>query len=61
MSSVWFYEPFYDFDRFLDDAISTGAVPDTTAVARRGKGGGAQEGPGAIRPLKPRCVGYALC
>ncbi|KAF8899826.1 HSP20-like chaperone [Gymnopilus junonius] len=54
MSSVWFYEPFYDFDRFLDDALTSGAAPESTAMQLRGKGGGAQEGPGAIRPLKPR-------
>ena len=46
MSSVFFYEPFYDFERFLDDALSPRARPTPQQV----EGGGS----GAVRSLKPR-------
>ncbi|PPQ71414.1 hypothetical protein CVT24_012232 [Panaeolus cyanescens] len=50
MSSVFYYEPFYDFDRFLDDALSTrlGSSNDNT-IARRDSSES-----GAVRNLKPR-------
>jgi len=30
MSSVFFYEPFYDFERILNDALSERQVPDSS-------------------------------
>ncbi|RDB20963.1 Heat shock protein 16 [Hypsizygus marmoreus] len=55
MSSVFFYEPFYDFDRLLDDALSTRWIAPPapgTQLARRGP----TEGTDVIRALKPRHV-----
>ncbi|KAF9052852.1 small heat shock protein [Panaeolus papilionaceus] len=51
MSSVFYYEPFYDFDRFLDEALSTriGSASDN-AVARRNDSSDS----GAARNMKPR-------
>src|SRR6188768_3652025 len=53
MSSVFFYEPFYDFDRFFDDITGT----------RQGNVAGQEmqrlqnvEGSGAVRAFKPRYV-----
>lgn len=53
MSSVFYYEPFYDFDRFLDEALSTriGSASDN-AVARRNDSSDS----GAARNMKPRYV-----
>ncbi|CAA7260696.1 unnamed protein product [Cyclocybe aegerita] len=48
MSSVFFYEPFYDFDRFFDDVFAPRqAVRDGNQVAQRSVDG-------AVRSLKPR-------
>ncbi|TFK26317.1 small heat shock protein [Coprinopsis marcescibilis] len=55
MSSVFFYEPFYDFDRLLDDAllgrgyVTSGSSPTTDRQLQK-----RSEGDGAIRPFKPR-------
>lgn len=50
MSSVLFYEPFYDFERFFDDAFSP----------RQNRGGSQpqlrNDGDGAVRALRPRYV-----
>lgn len=54
MSNVWFYEPFYDLDRFFDDL----------SHPRLSHRGGNQlqraEGDGAVRSLKPRHVYHEL-
>ncbi|RDB18513.1 Heat shock protein 16 [Hypsizygus marmoreus] len=47
MSTVFFYEPFYDFDRLLDEAF---ARIGNKGVSRRGL----ENNDGAIRSLKPR-------
>ncbi|TFK30023.1 small heat shock protein [Coprinopsis marcescibilis] len=54
MSSVFFYEPFYDLDRFLDDALSYRqlANTDSNQVARRSNDNSSNDG--AVRPLRPR-------
>lgn len=51
--SVFYYEPFYDFDRLLDDALSPRFTPTTgqTQLQRRNQTEGEA---GAVRPLKPR-------
>ncbi|TFK26303.1 small heat shock protein [Coprinopsis marcescibilis] len=52
MSNVFFYEPFYDFDRFFDEAFGPRRQP--------GSAGGRQlqqritENDGAVRHVKPR-------
>jgi len=50
--SVLFYEPFYDIERFFDEAFSGRQEPasDTKGQRRIGRG----EGDGAPRSLKPR-------
>ncbi|KAF8645728.1 hypothetical protein AX16_007596 [Volvariella volvacea WC 439] len=48
MSSLWFYEPFYNFDRFFDEAFNT--LPQAAASRRAVEG---TEG-GAVRSLRPR-------
>ena len=51
--SVFYYEPFYDFDRLLDDVL-------TPRTARNGVHKRALQGDatpeGAVRALKPRFV-----
>ncbi|TFK42490.1 small heat shock protein [Crucibulum laeve] len=51
MSSVFYYEPFYDFERFLDDAVSSRLGSNETQLQRRNNNDG--DG-GAVRALKPR-------
>lgn len=59
MSNVFFYEPFYDFDRFLDEALggasarrSSGGVPNGQVQRRP------ENVDGAVRHFKPRYVTY---
>ncbi|KAF8909250.1 HSP20-like chaperone [Gymnopilus junonius] len=47
MSNVFFYEPFYDFDRFFEEAFSP------RLVARNGNNGQSNVD-GAVRSFKPR-------
>jgi len=53
MSNIFFYEPFYDLDRVVDEALSSGNRHRIS-----GKEGQLQRssdsGEGAIRPFKPR-------
>jgi len=49
MSSVWYYEPFYDLDRFLDETF--GGRWDSSGQRRRIEAG---ESGGAVRAIKPR-------
>ncbi|TEB38098.1 small heat shock protein [Coprinellus micaceus] len=52
MSSVFFYEPFYDLDRFLDEAFGSTRRPvagNDTQLQRRDAAGD-----GAVRAFKPR-------
>jgi len=51
MSSVFFYEPFYDFDRFFDDMNRQGSATGQEIQRRRNVEGG-----GAVRAFKPRYV-----
>jgi HSP20 family protein len=54
MSSVFFYEPFYDLDRFLDEAFGSTRRPvagNDTQLQRRDAAGD-----GAVRAFKPRYV-----
>jgi len=51
MSSVFFYEPFYDFDRFFDDMNRQGNATGQEIQRRRNVEGG-----GAVRAFKPRYV-----
>ncbi|KDR81701.1 hypothetical protein GALMADRAFT_89952 [Galerina marginata CBS 339.88] len=53
MSSVFYYEPFYDFDRFLDDALTTRLGGNEGSVQRRITHEN-KPGEGAVRALKPR-------
>jgi len=55
MSNVFFYEPFYDFDRFLEQALNSQAAfngqnQKNRQLAQR------SEVDGAVRSLKPRFV-----
>ncbi|EAU91899.1 small heat shock protein [Coprinopsis cinerea okayama7 len=50
MSNVFFYEPFYDFDRFFDEAFGGQRVP---SVGRQIQSRVAEED-GAVRHFKPR-------
>ena len=55
--SVFYYEPFYDFDRFFDNVLSPRTVRNfggDQQVQRRVQGDAAPEG--AVRDLKPRFV-----
>ncbi|KAF5380858.1 hypothetical protein D9615_004040 [Tricholomella constricta] len=52
MSSVFYYEPFYDFDRLLDDTFGSRFPTAGNQLQRRGQNEG--EGVGAVRSLKPR-------
>ncbi|KAF9045264.1 small heat shock protein [Panaeolus papilionaceus] len=49
MSDVLFYEPFYDLDRFLDEALSTRQPSSGKQLQRRGAGGDSVL-PRAMRP-----------
>ncbi|GLB34862.1 putative small heat shock protein (HSP20) family protein [Lyophyllum shimeji] len=50
--SVFYYEPFYDFDRLLDDALSPRYTStNQNQLQRRQQTEGEA---GAVRPLKPR-------
>ncbi|TEB38090.1 small heat shock protein [Coprinellus micaceus] len=53
MSSVFFYEPFYDVDRFFDEAFGPGrrAISGTENQLQRRSGGNVD---GAVRAFKPR-------
>jgi hypothetical protein len=54
--SVFFYEPFYDFDTFLDDALNTRLDSKDRSLQRRTD---VQPVEGTITtPLKPRYVRY---
>lgn len=52
--SVFLYEPFYDIERFFDEALSgrQESASENKAQRRIGRG----EGDGASRSLKPRYV-----
>jgi HSP20 family protein len=52
MSSVFFYEPFYDFERFLDETMSNRPFNDGTVQRRPALE--SKAGEGAVRSLKPR-------
>ncbi|KAJ3521429.1 hypothetical protein NMY22_g12327 [Coprinellus aureogranulatus] len=56
MSSVFFYEPFYDFDRFFDEAFGSPRRPITGSegAGQVQRAGAAANGDGAVRPFKPR-------
>ncbi|KAF6751231.1 small heat shock protein [Ephemerocybe angulata] len=62
MSNVFFYEPFYDMDRFLDEAFGSGRRPvsgnNGSQLQRRGA---SDSGDGAIRNLKPRKISTSTC
>ncbi|KAF8911016.1 small heat shock protein [Gymnopilus junonius] len=51
MSSL---EPFYDFDHFLRDALSSRLAANESALQRRALEDGVKPGEGAVRHLKPR-------
>jgi HSP20 family protein len=53
MSSVWYYEPFYDLDRFFDDTF--GGRLDQRRRIESGETTG-----GAVRAIKPRYVIVSL-
>ncbi|KAH9474407.1 Small heat shock protein C4 [Psilocybe cubensis] len=50
MSSVFFYEPFYDFDRFFDEAFSSRQGNSRNQVQQRNSNGQS----GIVRSFKPR-------
>ena len=52
--SVFYYEPFYDFDRFFDNVLSPRTVRNFGGDQRHLQGDAAPEG--AVRALKPRFV-----
>ena len=52
--SVFYYEPFYDFDRFFDNVLSPRTVRNFGGDQRHVQGDATPEG--AIRALKPRFV-----
>ncbi|PPQ79757.1 hypothetical protein CVT26_012310, partial [Gymnopilus dilepis] len=49
-SSVFFYEPFYDIDRFFEEAFS----PSRQVATRNGGNNGQRNADGAVRSFKPR-------
>ena len=52
MSNVFFYEPFYDFDRLLDEAFGSPRArgPGQAGQVQRRN----EAGDGAVRHFKPR-------
>lgn len=50
--SIFYYEPFYDFERFLDDALNTRNKTEG-AVQRRAIDNGGDSG---LPTLRPKCV-----
>lgn len=50
--SIFYYEPFYDFERFLEDTTPP-QVKGDSALARRSKDNGSES---AIPSLRPRYV-----
>ncbi|KAG5653841.1 hypothetical protein H0H81_010114 [Sphagnurus paluster] len=52
MSSVFYYEPFYDFDRLLEDTFGSRSPNSGNQLQRRNPAEG--EGVGAVRGLKPK-------
>ncbi|PPQ75934.1 hypothetical protein CVT26_006340 [Gymnopilus dilepis] len=50
-SSIFFYEPFYDFDRFFDEAFS---APSRQVATRNNGNNGQRHVDGAVRSFKPR-------
>lgn len=53
MSSIWYYEPFYDIDRFFEETF--GGRWDPANQRRRIEPSQAGEsGGGAVRAIKPR-------
>ncbi|KAG2015318.1 hypothetical protein CC2G_008601 [Coprinopsis cinerea AmutBmut pab1-1] len=52
MSNVFFYEPFYDFDRFFEEAFGGRRAPATSRQLQTRT----NEDDGAIRHFKPRYV-----
>ncbi|PPQ78321.1 hypothetical protein CVT25_011692 [Psilocybe cyanescens] len=46
--SILYYEPFYDFERFLDDTLTTRSKPDGTVQRRT------RDADSAIPTLRPR-------
>jgi len=53
--SVFYYEPFYDFDRLLDDVLTPSTARGGEHVHRRALQSNATP-EGAVRALKPRSV-----
>jgi hypothetical protein len=53
--SLLLYEPFYDFDTFLDDALNTRLLAKDRSVFRPSD---VQPSEGTITTLKPRHVRY---
>ncbi|KAF9013915.1 small heat shock protein [Cyathus striatus] len=49
MSSIFYYEPYYDFDRFLDE-LGSRPLSSETALQRRSQ----NDESGALRTLKPK-------
>ncbi|KAJ3506468.1 hypothetical protein NMY22_g17240 [Coprinellus aureogranulatus] len=54
MSSVFFYEPFYDVDRFFDEAFGTGRRPISGNEGQVQRSGASGNVDGAVRAFKPR-------
>ncbi|KAJ3529218.1 hypothetical protein NMY22_g9088 [Coprinellus aureogranulatus] len=56
MSNVFFYEPFYDFDRFFDEVFGSTRRPiaGSEGAGQVQRAGAAANGDGAVRPFKPR-------
>ncbi|KAG5653840.1 hypothetical protein H0H81_010113 [Sphagnurus paluster] len=52
MSSVFYYEPFYDLERLLDDSLGSRSLNSGNQLQRRNPAEG--EGVGAVRGLKPK-------
>ncbi|TFK27776.1 HSP20-like chaperone [Coprinopsis marcescibilis] len=53
MSSVFFYEPYYDFDRLLEEALGGRRGATSSSEGRQVQRSG-DSGDGAIRHFKPR-------
>ncbi|KAF8153289.1 small heat shock protein [Crassisporium funariophilum] len=54
MSNIFFYEPFYDFDRIFDDALAVRQTPHNSGQAQRRIGSRSDNVDGAVRAFKPR-------